>query len=191
MSLTPGDDARFWLYIFPPFRVLEFIAGCLLALLIRSGWRSPVRLPVAALSAAVAYALLTAGNREGHALGNGVEDAVILPFMLLVIASAATADISGKGRLLSHPRVVRLGEWSFALYLTHWLLLELVVHLNPGSNARSGPLQLMEGGVIVLVAVAVSRAAFTWFEKPLKKRLRGRRPRPEMVAAEENGVAAC
>jgi peptidoglycan/LPS O-acetylase OafA/YrhL len=189
MALTPGDDARFWLYIFPPFRILEFIAGCLLALLIKSGWRSPVPLPAAALSAGVAYTLLTAGNREGHPLGNGVEDAVILPFMLLVIASAATGNISGKGKFLSHPWVVRLGEWSFALYLTHWLLLELVVHLDPGSKARSVPLQLLEGGTFVLVAVAVSGAAFTWFEKPIEKRLRGSRPRPERVEAEEKMAA--
>jgi peptidoglycan/LPS O-acetylase OafA/YrhL len=103
MALTPGDDARFWLYIFPPFRILDFIAGCLLALLVKSGWRSPIPLPVEALSAGVVYALLTAGNREAHPLGNGAEDAVILPFMLLVIASAATANISGKGKFLSHP----------------------------------------------------------------------------------------
>jgi peptidoglycan/LPS O-acetylase OafA/YrhL len=189
MALTPGDDARFWVYIFPPFRVLEFIAGCLLALLIKSGWRSPVPLPVAALSAGVVYTLLTAGNREGHPLGNGVEDAIILPFMLLVIASAATANISGKRRILSHPWVVRLGEWSFALYLTHWLLLELLVHLDPGSKARSVPLQLIEGGTFVVVAVAVSAAAFTGFEKPIEKRLRGRPPRTERVAAEEEAAA--
>jgi peptidoglycan/LPS O-acetylase OafA/YrhL len=85
----------------------------------------------------LAYTLLTAGNGEGHALGHGVEDAVVLPFILLVIASAATANISGKGTFLSHPWMVRLGEWSFALYLTHWLLVELVVHLDPGP--RPGP----------------------------------------------------
>jgi peptidoglycan/LPS O-acetylase OafA/YrhL len=66
MALTPGDDARFWLYIFPPFRILEFIAGCLLALLIKSGWRSPVPLPVAALSAGVVYAVLVATSRNGR-----------------------------------------------------------------------------------------------------------------------------
>jgi peptidoglycan/LPS O-acetylase OafA/YrhL len=190
MALTPGDDARFWLYIFPPFRILEFIAGCLLAMLIRSGWRSPVPLPAAAVAAGGEYALLTAGNREGHPLGNGVEDAVVLPFMLLVIASAATADISGRGRFLSHPWVVRLGEWSFALYLTHWLFLELVARLDPGSKARPVPLQLIEGGTFVLVAVAVSAAAYTWVEKPLEKRLRGRSPRPEPVQAQEKAAAA-
>lgn len=189
MALTPGDDARFWLYIFPPFRFLEFIAGCLLALLIKSGWRSPVPLPAAALAACVAYALLTVGNREGHPLGNGVEDAIILPFMLLVISSAATGNICGKGRFLSHPWVVRLGEWSFALYLTHWLLLELLVRLDPGSKARPWPVQLVEGGLFVLVAVAVSAAAFTWLEKPLEKRLRGRRPQPEKVETEEKTAA--
>jgi peptidoglycan/LPS O-acetylase OafA/YrhL len=163
MALTPGSGctssrrSASW----------SFFSGGLLALLIRSGWRCPVPLPVAALSAGVAYALLTAGNRGGHPLGNGVEDAVIL----------------------SHLWVVRLGEWSFALYRTHWLLLELVVHLDPGSKARSVALHLLEGGAFVLVAVAVSAAAYTWFEKPLEKRLRGCRPRPEMVEDKELAAA--
>jgi peptidoglycan/LPS O-acetylase OafA/YrhL len=116
-----------------------------------------------------------------------VEDAVILPFILLVIASAATANVSGKGKFLSHPWTVRLGEWSFALYLTHCLLLEQVVHLDPGSKARSAPLQLLEGGAFVLAAVAVSAPAFSWFEKPIEKRLRGRRPAPRWLKRKKGG----
>ncbi|QYF89362.1 acyltransferase [Arthrobacter sp. PAMC25284] len=173
MALTPGDGAQFWLYIFPPFRILEFVAGCLLALLIKSGWRSPFTLPAAAVSAGVIYTVLMGSNRQGFALGNGLEDAIMLPFILAVIASAATASLTGREGFLAHPWAVRLGEWSFALYITHWLLLLLVEHLDPGSKARPVAFQLLEGCLFVLLAVAISAAAYTWIEKPLEKRLRG------------------
>lgn len=190
LALGAGDGARFWVYIFPPFRILEFAAGCLLALLVKSGWRSRISLSKAALAAGVAYAVLVTTNRNGYAVGNGVEDALMLPFILLLIASAATADLSGDSRLLPHPWMVRLGEWSFSLYLTHWLFLELVVRLDPGSKTRPFSLQLIEGGAFVLAAVALSAAVFTWFEKPMEKRLRGSRSRPEEMRGEEKELAA-
>lgn len=176
LALTPGDSAQFWLYIFPPFRLLEFVAGCILALLVKSGWRSPLSLPAAALAAGGVYIVLMAGNRQGFSLGNGLEDAIMLPFILAVIASAATASLTGREGFLAHPWAVRLGEWSFALYITHWLLLTLAEHLDPGSKTRPPLLQFVEGSVFVLLAVAVAGAAYTWVEKPLEKRLRGRRP---------------
>ncbi len=190
MALNPGDGAQFWLYIFPPFRLLEFAAGCILALLIRSGWRSPVSLPAAALSAGVVYLVLTIGNRLGFALGNGVEDAVVLPLILLVISSAATASLNGTGQFLAQPWLVRLGEWSFALYITHWLLLLVAEHFDPGSKGRPVSFQLAEGFLFILAALAVAGAAYTWFEKPMEKRLRGRSRRHEPQPEESAAVAA-
>ncbi len=184
LALNPGDGSQFWLYIFPPFRLLEFAAGCVLALLLRSGWRSPVSLPAAALSAGAVYLVLTTGNRLGAALGNGVEDAIMLPLILLVISSAATASLNGAGQFLSQPWLVRLGEWSFALYITHWLLLEVAKYLDPLSKARPVSFQLAEGFLFIVAALAVAGVAYTWFEKPLEKRLRGRSNISRPVRAE-------
>ncbi len=183
MALNPGDGAQFWLYIFPPFRLLEFAAGCVLALLIRSGWRSPVSLPAAALSAGVVYLVLTTGNRLGAALGNGVEDAVMLPLILLVISSAATASLNGAGQFLSQPGWSGWGSGPSPCTSRTGFSSKWPSTWTPLSKARPVPFQLAEGFLFIVVALAVAGVAYTWFEKPLEKRLRGggrrREPLPE------------
>lgn len=180
--LTDPESARFFLYIFPPFRVLEFIAGCVLARLVLQGWRCQVPLVVGVAGVAVVCLGLLGFHYGIAPVGHGVEDAVLLPFVLLIIASAASKDIEGVRSALTSPWAVRLGEWSFALYITHWLLLQIVAHLDPGANDRPLALRAVEGVVFIAVAVLVSGAAHTWVERPLERVLRaprqGRLPAP-------------
>jgi peptidoglycan/LPS O-acetylase OafA/YrhL len=169
------ETARFLLYIFPPFRMLEFTAGCILARLVMQGVRCRIPLAVGVAGAALACVGLLGFHYGVMPVGHGVEDAVLLPFVLLIIAIAATSDIEGKASVLTTPWAVRLGEWSFALYITHWLLLQALVHADPFSHNRSLLARIAEGGLFVLVAIAVSGLAHVWVERPLERRLRAPR----------------
>lgn len=177
--LGEGEQTRFLFYVFPPYRVLGFLVGCCAARLLLMGVR--IRVPVAAsvVALAVAYVAVFLGQRDAP-VGHGVEDAALAPFIALLLMSAASADADGKRGLLTRPSLIRLGEWSFALYLTHWLLLQAASFVDPGADSRALPTRVLEDGVFIALAIGLSAAAYYGIEKPLEKRLRGARPRPEM-----------
>lgn len=179
LLLGAGDEARFLFYVFPPYRVLGFLVGCCAARLLLMGVR--VRVPVAGAVVLLggAYAAVFVGQRLFSLVGHGVEDALLAPFIALLLMSAAAADVDGKPGPLTRSALIRLGEWSFALYLTHWLLLEVAAFIDPGADSRALPFRVLEDGLFIALAIGVSAAAYYGIEKPLEKRLRGARPRPE------------
>lgn len=168
-------------YIFPGFRLLEFISGILLAVLIRQGFRVRVSLS-AALLISVAMFAVAAGPVQwtvGHQ--HGISNTIMLPAWLLLISAAATENLAGRSGWVGNKVMVRLGEWSFALYLTHWLLLQAWAFVDPAANERPVVWRILEDGLFVIVAVAISAVLYTTIEKPLERQLRGRRtPRPEI-----------
>ena len=84
---------------------------------------------------------------------------------------------------------MKLGEWSFALYMTHWLLLTAVVSVLPGLGTFPLVVRVVANIAFVVAAVALAAAAYYGVERPLERRLRGTKPRPEMVAAEPPGIS--
>jgi peptidoglycan/LPS O-acetylase OafA/YrhL len=90
----------------------------------------------------------------------------LVPFALL-IAAAAKADLAGTSRLAG-PGWVRLGEWSFALFMTHQLVIR-VFHAMVPSRAVGELLTLPLVGLCVVVAAL----AFRFVERPLERWLRG------------------
>jgi peptidoglycan/LPS O-acetylase OafA/YrhL len=173
VTMTPHLNSTFWLYVFPPFRLLGFIAGCCAARLIQAGLR--IRIPVWLVVAVglITYVCVDEYQYVIRPIGHGVEDAVLLPVILLVLMTGATSDLEGRSPWLRARPLVKLGEWSFALYLTHWLLLQTVVHVFPQWRALDG---LGRGAVdlaFICVAVGVAALAYTFVEKPLERRLRG------------------
>lgn len=182
-----GGTADFLTYIFPPARVLGFVAGCLLAQWMLTGRRfgQPAMLAAALLCAGY---LVVAALDARMPLGRGIEDALLLPLVLFLIATAAQADLDEKpGTLRSRPLRL-LGEWSFALYLTHWLLAILVSHSLPAAGLSAG-LQAAADLIFVGVAVGISAVLYYAVERPLEKRLRGAPPRLDMVDAGPPGEA--
>lgn len=182
--LSSHDIAGYFLYVFPPFRILEFVAGCLLARIVIVGFSFHISLLWSTVFAAIVYALLLVAHYKFTWIGHGIENAVLLPFILAIIAAAATSDLQCKGGFLTSRWAVRLGEWSFALYMTHWVLLQMFAHLDSGANSRPVPIRLFEGLVFVAVAIGLSGVAYNWVERPLEKRLRGANSRSETVTAE-------
>ncbi|WKX74383.1 acyltransferase family protein [Streptomyces sp. XD-27] len=128
---TVGGDAFYAVYQFPPARLLEFVLGMVLALLVRDGrWRGPGI--VCSTAVWVAGLLLT---REIVRVTDEPLLACAATGIVgcaLLIPAAARADAEGSVSVFRTPRLVRMGEVSFAFYLVHELVLFTAVTLFGG-----------------------------------------------------------
>lgn len=170
-------------YTNPAYRLGEFVIGISIASAMRSGWRLPVSFRIALILGGTGYALLASINwffaEYGPSLGGsaglplGVLDLLYLPFVCVLIAAAAGADLAGARTPLAGVWHVRLGQWSFALYLVQILVVAFVAEMIPVPEVLSvaGLLALL---VTMVVCVVISAALFYWFEKPLESALRKR-----------------
>lgn len=160
----------------PACRVGEFVVGMGLALLVHRGVpRVPPLLAMGVLAGS--YAALVVGNRlsAGRLADHAwVAALVVLPGVALVLVAYATRDLAGGGGWLTRPVAVRLGAWSFALYLVHELVLRVA---HPVLVDR-----LWVAPVAVVVALALAGALHEWVEQPLERRLRGGTGRPAQPA---------
>lgn len=99
-----------------------------------------------------------------------VASLTLAPFCLLIMA-AATADLTGLRSFVRHRALVRLGEWSFAFYLLHRLVLDLADRTF-GLGGRPPFFILIAVPLLLVVSIAASATLFTYFERPLERRLR-------------------
>ncbi|KAA9083734.1 acyltransferase family protein [Microbacterium radiodurans] len=181
IATESGEASRFLLYVFPPFRFLGFIAGCALAHWMTVGLRprTSMWIPVVAMTAA--YIAVFAGQRVlGQDWGHGIEDALLLPVILWLIAVAAAADLQSRPGILRSRPLRLLGEWSFALYLTHWLLAQGVEHYAPGLKEAPLGSRVAADAAFVVVAIAIAAALYYTIERPAERILRGSTERPAM-----------
>jgi peptidoglycan/LPS O-acetylase OafA/YrhL len=166
-----GSGVRYWLmYLFPPTRFLEFLAGILLALLVSRGAVSRVPLWPASTLAVLVY--LLAGWAPMYLQPVAL---MLLPWVLVIVA-AAQHDLAG-GR--SAPAwLVRLGVWSFAFYLFHQLILKQVASAwRPDSVVA----QVACSALLLAVAIVLAGLLAERVERPLERRLRGRQvARPQV-----------
>ena len=155
-------------YTFPAYRVGEFMLGMGLALLVRDGARVRIHPTLAVAFAAASYAgllvahRLTAGAISVHLW---VIALAFLPAVAVTLVAFARRDQDGREGWMTHPAMVRLGRWSFALYMVHELVLRV---------AR--PVMVDHRWTVVVfvaLAIALSGVVYQWFEEPLEKRLRG------------------
>lgn len=178
------------LYTDPLFRGLEFAAGLLLARHVRlvpAGARS-IGLRTAGLLVVGSYVVASVAN--GMLLptaGPGPRDVtavrsvglpkeyatlIALPALIALVLAAARSDLSGRPSLLRRPGLVRLGEWSFALYLSHLLLLRALV--DAVGPLRGAPVRLAFEAVFVVLAVGLAAVLHLAVERPAERRLRRR-----------------
>lgn len=165
-------DKSFDLFVFPPFALGFFVVGLCCAELVRSGTRSPLALGPTILVAATTLAVCT---WLASLLGLPITAAsvVFLPVVALVLIAAADHDLHSPRRsFFAAPPMVRLGEWSFALYLVHTLLLRAMVKVGGWTPPSSTWANVATEVVFVAAAVLTSAAAYTLWEKPLERRLR-------------------
>lgn len=155
-----GDEVMFVWYLkfFPLQRLPELVAGAALALWLPRGhaWTRPAWIPAAifvvvAVSGVVPYAYVHSG--------------VLLPLVLAMIAGVAGTQ---GGWLASRP-LVALGHASYATYILHVPLFQLLARWDP---------EIWEKPVHVLAYMAllvlVSLCMFRWVEEPARRWLTGR-----------------
>jgi peptidoglycan/LPS O-acetylase OafA/YrhL len=168
LALHPEAEGgrRFWLiYIFPPFRLLEFVVGICLARLLILGVR--LRLPVAPVLVLSLMAYVAAGFAPKYAMWTVV---TLIPFALLIFA-CAEADLEMRATGLRHPVLIRLGQWSFAFYLLHTTVDFQARHVLHYVATHAG-----RGAAVVLAYALATLCAYLLFrivEYPLERMIRG------------------
>ncbi|WP_433193629.1 acyltransferase family protein [Nocardia sp. CA-107356] len=160
----------YWLsYTFPVSRLPEFFLGVLAARLVLEGrWRN-TRLTWPLLSLAVAFAAtwVVPVNYKMSAL--------LLAPMTAVVATLATRDLAGIRGLNASPRMVWLGNISFAFYLIQFPVMVLITRIFIGGR-QFGPLGWLGfAGLSLIVATAAAAAIYRWVDEPLMRRFSGRR----------------
>jgi len=166
LTTIPGWFAQMW------GSYTDILIGCLLALVmnerkayeqLRILGRPELTWAVLALLVAVALNRLT-GTQLGERLFS------------LVGAAAIAALVTNTGtpmRLVSHPWLVRIGAWSYAIYLTHPIVFDVWNRLLPPGR----PFDYVSLPLSIATDFPLCWLLHTWFEKPLiavGRRLAGR-----------------
>jgi peptidoglycan/LPS O-acetylase OafA/YrhL len=170
-----SDGAATWaLKIFPAVRILEFVIGICLALLLRGGARlSHPFTGVWSAAGLVVVAFVAAGWVPVYF---AIAAITLVPFALLIFVSAQRDHEGGSG-LLHQPWLIRLGEWSFCFYLIHQLVVRVLVITFTPEGLWTG---LLMAAAALIASIAAAGLMFTFIERPMERRLRGKQePRPE------------
>ncbi|MFF8867299.1 acyltransferase family protein [Streptomyces sp. NPDC015139] len=182
-SMIPMVNIRasemWFVYQFPGTRLLDFVFGILLARVVAEGRRLPLGFGGALLLTVAAYVAAPYFPPSHHLV------AIMLVPLGLLIAAAARDDAAGRRHWLGSRVMVRLGEVSFALYISHQLVQSYGHRLVGGYTRTWGTWQAT--GLIALLFVATLLVAwllFTFVERPLMRRFgTSRRRRAAMPAA--------
>jgi peptidoglycan/LPS O-acetylase OafA/YrhL len=159
----PADKHYWFVYVFPPVRLLEFVLGILMAMILKAG-RWP-RVPVWAAGTALVLAYAVTPYFPVDAETSAV---TLIPITALITA-VAEADRAGRRSIWRSSTAIWLGEISFAFYLVHQsAILDLMRGLGAegSSPAVGGALALCSLALSVAVAAAMHR----FIEVPLVRR---------------------
>ncbi|MFD7106462.1 acyltransferase family protein [Streptomyces celluloflavus] len=159
------------LYSFPLARLPEFVLGAALGLLVKAGaWRGP-GLDVSLAITLTGYFLTAQLPYEyGYA-------ACTVTGLALLIPAAATADLTGTPSFWRHPRMVRLGEWSFAFYLIHILVMRTGEALFGARPHLAAVPALVATVAALALSLVLAWALYEGVERPGRRLvLRSRRP---------------
>jgi len=183
-----GPAATFFLYMNPAYRIWEFLIGIGLALLLKRGVAIRISVPLAATLAIAAF-IGAAGMNYGISNNLGVlarlpfdsfppdiASLVLTPLFGLLIVAGAQSDLRGTGRsFLRAPALIRLGTWSFALYLVHLTIVTAATPFVP----QSLPFGVAVALALVTIAgsIGLAAAAYRFVERPLERLLRKGRTR--------------
>jgi len=163
----PSGISYWLMYLFPPARFLEFLAGVLLAVLVQR--RAVPRIPLIPVIVLSIASYLATGWAPLYLQPVAL---MLLPWALVIVA-AAQHDLAGGTPAPAW--LVRLGAWSFAFYLFHQLVIKEVAHRLPPSGTVG---QVGWTAALLAAAVLISGVLYEKVERPLERRLRGRQPLP-------------
>lgn len=173
-------DLPAWLLdYFPPARLGQFALGVIAGVAMRRGLRAPIPyIPAVALVVVYHLALIPWGDAVEATRAISAHSGsqwFATPVFVLLIMAAAQADLDGRRTGATGPVVIKLGQWSYALYLVHEIVIRLWVHYTDTPVGVSW-------AAILLLAVAASAALYHWVEHPAESNLR-RMVKPPAPAA--------
>ncbi|MFJ9622044.1 acyltransferase family protein [Streptomyces sp. NPDC101181] len=178
-ALLTDPLLRVWaLDYFPPTRTLQFVLGVAAGLAVKRGWRPAGGMPFAVGAVLVWHLALIPWSRAvPDSLWYSPYSASQLlsaPIFAMLVAAAAAADVEGRRTTLAGPVMVRLGQWSFAWYLFH----EIVLRALAGRFGK--PVGQLETagfwGATLVLSLALAAIAYHGVEHPLERLLRRRGP---------------
>jgi peptidoglycan/LPS O-acetylase OafA/YrhL len=168
----------YWLFfVFPPYRFGEFFLGMILARAVQLGLRAPrpqlAQIMACGCLGAVVYALTRYTVSTGSDVSRPYVALFVLPFLLILILGAVTLDVNGIPSWICARPMLRLGEWSFALYLVHKPIFLLTQQWNWWNQATGAFGDV--AGFFGFCALTVGAAALLYYgvERPLERALRG------------------
>jgi peptidoglycan/LPS O-acetylase OafA/YrhL len=183
---------RWFLDYFPPVRMLQFVLGVAAGLAVRRGWRPPVGLP-AALALVLAWHLALVP--WSHAVPDSAwysaysaSQLLSAPLFAALVAAAAHSDVRGRRTGLSGPWMVRLGNWSFAWYLIHEIVLRVLLAAAGRPHGRTATAAFW--ALVLAVSLTLAAAAYHWVEHPLERLLRRAGPGTPRKSPAESAVSA-
>ncbi|WP_369637623.1 acyltransferase family protein [Nocardia sp. JMUB6875] len=162
----------YWLsYTFPLSRLPEFFLGVLAARMVLEGrWRNTnMAWPLLALTVAYAATWVVPVNYKMSVL--------LLAPMTAVVATMAARDLAGIGGINNHPRMVWLGNVSFAFYLIQFPVMVLITR-NLIGGRQFGILGWAGFSLLSLVvSTAIAAALYHWVDLPIMRKFaRSKRP---------------
>lgn len=171
---TDGRGLHYLLYTMPAYRLGEFVIGMCLALAVRRGWRPSMSLRHAVGFTVASYAVLMmavlAMTGDAASAPEFIPDLWMIPSFAVLIATAAVRDASGGPvGFIGSRAMVKLGQWSFALYLLHFMLLKLTEPLIDGLDVTWAAVATL---LAVGVSVGLSGILYEYFEKPVEERIK-------------------
>lgn len=170
----------------PVGRLSEFLLGVFLAAMIRKGWRTRISLAAASwlFWGMAAFMWLWSENPQWTAPNwtsinpNIAVGEVSEIFLCLLIAAAATRELAGEPSRLRKPALVAMGNWSYAIYLIHVLVLWEVTYRVTGATTFVGPppppAYSHVGWTVLALAIVLVVSWFltTYVEQPIENALR-------------------
>ncbi|GGU43724.1 acyltransferase family protein [Streptomyces lavendofoliae] len=178
-ALIHDAGTRAWALDYLPLtRTAQFLLGVVTGLAVARGRRPPVG-PWAAVALVAGWhlALVPWSRAVPDALWYSPYTASQLlaaPLFALLVATVARADLDGRPTGLGGRWATRLGQWSYAWYLIH----EIVIRLWLGyAGAPAGPSgTAVVWSLVLLVSLALAAGAYHAVEHPLERWLRARGP---------------
>jgi mycarose O-acyltransferase len=153
-----------WIYQFPPVRLLDFVFGILLARIVLTGQRLPIRFGGAVVLTVIGYTIAT------YLPASYSMVAVCFIPVGLLVAGASVADRDGRRTGLSGRGMVALGEISFAFYLWHRLVLESGHVLLGATRQWSTPEAVGMLVAALAIVLALSWLTYSFVERSLMRR---------------------
>jgi peptidoglycan/LPS O-acetylase OafA/YrhL len=175
----------------PLYRFVEFLLGVVAATALRQGRRPKLGFHACLLLLTAVGVFTWWCGRQAWGQP-GWYDQAFAPVFALMITAAASRDLEGRRSLLRTRPLVALGEWSYAFYLVHLLVVwGLRGYVHAYSHAHWD--NVVTQAIWLILAIVMSAGCYVLVERPVEKRLRAmvgaKRPKVAPVVPEPVGVA--